>query len=313
MKYITSCPQCDTQFLLDDEMIKAYRGKVQCGSCEHVFNAKNRLTEVADDINSAEEYQASLEEEGDEDYQEEVESPITITPEDETESEAHDDATTFSIDIDDEPAIEAEEVEIYINEESEPDTHIINQASTAVIAAPGNIDDFSKHISPTKQKKTTKPRPVLFSVLSILLIALACLQTIFYQRVKIAAMYPQYKPYLMQACAKLTCTIDLPKELDSLAIENSDMQEDDAYESVINFSTSLKNNAQYSMAYPNIELTLTNAEDKIVLRKLLKPETYLSEKSKIQQGLTGRDSDTVKLALQVDELTVAGYRILLAY
>lgn len=307
MKYITSCPQCDTQFLLDDEMIKAYRGKVQCGSCEHVFNAKNRLTEVDEDINSAEEYQASLEADTSE---ETVDDPITITPEEESDA---DDDTSFSIEIEDEPAIEAEEVEIYINEETSPETHIIDQASTAVIAAPGNIDDFSKHISPTKQKKVSKPRPVFYSVLCILLITLAGLQSIYHLRVKLAAMYPQYKPYLIQACQKIQCTIELPKELDYLAIENSDMQEDNAYESVINFSTSLKNNALYSMAYPNIELTLTNAEDKIVLRKLLKPETYLTEKSKIKNGLSGRDSDSIKLALQVDQLKVAGYRILLAY
>ncbi|MFT6067596.1 MAG: putative Zn finger-like uncharacterized protein, partial [Methylophilaceae bacterium] len=38
MNYITSCPQCDTQFLLNNELIAAYEGKVQCGSCKHVFN-----------------------------------------------------------------------------------------------------------------------------------------------------------------------------------------------------------------------------------------------------------------------------------
>lgn len=307
MKYITSCPQCDTQFLLDDELIKAYRGKVQCGSCEHVFNAKNRLTEVGDDINSAEEYQASLEDEDDTDEIEQESG--SIEPEVETADEAG-----FSVDdLEDEPTIEAEEVEIYISDDEPSDSQIIEQTSTAIVAAPGNIDDFSKHISPAKQKKYRKSRPVLYSVLSILLIAIACLQSIYYLRVKIAALYPQYKPMLVQACEKLKCTIDLPKELDALAIENSDMQEDDQYQSVINFSTSLKNNAQYSMAYPNIELTLTDTDDKIVIRKLLKPQDYLSDDTKIAQGLTGRDSDTIKLALYINQLTVAGYRILLAY
>lgn len=307
MKYITSCPQCDTQFLLDDELIKAYRGKVQCGSCEHVFNAKNRLTEVGDDINSAEEYQASLEDEDDADEIEQ--ESVSIEPEVETADEAG-----FSVDdLEDEPTIEAEEVEIYISDDEPSDSQIIEQTSTAIVAAPGNIDDFSKHISPAKQKKYRKSRPVLYSVLSILLIAIACLQSIYYLRVKIAALYPQYKPMLVQACEKLKCTIDLPKELDALAIENSDMQEDDQYQSVINFSTSLKNNAQYSMAYPNIELTLTDTDDKIVIRKLLKPQDYLSDDTKIAQGLTGRDSDTIKLALYINQLTVAGYRILLAY
>ena len=56
MNYITACPACETQFLINTEHLKAYRGKVQCGNCNHVFNAKNRLTEVSDDILSVEEY-----------------------------------------------------------------------------------------------------------------------------------------------------------------------------------------------------------------------------------------------------------------
>ena len=61
MNYITSCPECGTQFLLNKEHLKAHRGKVQCGHCTHIFNAKNRVVEISDDITSAAEYQASLE------------------------------------------------------------------------------------------------------------------------------------------------------------------------------------------------------------------------------------------------------------
>src|SRR5687768_5635395 len=60
MNFITSCPACDTQFLLTTDHLKAYKGKVQCGNCNHIFNAKNRLTEISDDIHSAAEYQATL-------------------------------------------------------------------------------------------------------------------------------------------------------------------------------------------------------------------------------------------------------------
>jgi predicted Zn finger-like uncharacterized protein len=76
MNYITSCPACDTQFLLNKEQLKSHRGKVQCGNCEHIFNAKNRLTEISDDITSAAEYQASLEVEADDVIEEASEKPI---------------------------------------------------------------------------------------------------------------------------------------------------------------------------------------------------------------------------------------------
>lgn len=39
MKSITACPHCNTQFLVDDEQLSQYKGKVRCGNCLNVFNA----------------------------------------------------------------------------------------------------------------------------------------------------------------------------------------------------------------------------------------------------------------------------------
>lgn len=289
MSYITSCPKCDTHFLLNKELIKAHRGKVQCGSCGHVFNAKNRLTEVPDDITSADEYQASLE--NDTFKENEAETNETTLLE-EAISETDNYIGEFSSTID--PSAEPKAA----------------PKSTVEIVAPPILDDFTSNRGP--HNKTSK-HIALLSILSVLLIVAAALQTIYFMRVKIAAEYPQYKPLLVNACAQLNCTIDLPKNLDLITIGDSDMQEDDIYLSVINFSSSLKNNANYPQAYPNIELTLTNANDKAVIRKLIRPKEYLASDIKIEDGLNARETKPVKLALYVNEALVAGYRILLIY
>jgi predicted Zn finger-like uncharacterized protein len=39
MKSITACPHCSTQFLVEDEQLSLYNGKVRCGNCLNVFNA----------------------------------------------------------------------------------------------------------------------------------------------------------------------------------------------------------------------------------------------------------------------------------
>ena len=61
MNFITACPNCGTQFMLNDEHIKAYDGDVQCGNCEHIFNTKDRLTELPADVHSTSEYHDRLE------------------------------------------------------------------------------------------------------------------------------------------------------------------------------------------------------------------------------------------------------------
>ena len=288
MNYITSCPQCDTQFLLNDELIAAYGGKVQCGSCEHVFNASDRLTEVDDDVSSADEYKVAIETTPAENT-----PPVNRLPPVETAS------------FDTDPDLTASK-ETLID-------YIIGQPAATVNptaekeAAPEavlNLDGVNK-------------KPHQHSFLSILISLLLLLVfiglSVYFLRGKIASEYPQLKPALERICKKLNCTIDLPKNLGLISIGNSDMQEDDDYQAVINLSSSLQNNATYSQAYPNIELTLTDSDDTPVIKKLIKPTDYLVSKKKLAQGLAPHEIANIKIALRVDEASVASYRILLLY
>ncbi|PCI61468.1 MAG: hypothetical protein COB34_01165 [Methylophilaceae bacterium] len=289
MNYITSCPKCDTHFVLNDALIKAHRGKVQCGSCEHVFNAKNRLTEVADDITSADDYQASLSDE-----EAALDEPTNA---DTDTSDSANEETTSTADID-------------IGAISPSTVAPTEPEYTIDLDDPATLDDFTKSLEPPK--KTSK-HPILLSLFGLLLVLTAVAQTVYTVRTQIAAEYPQFKPLLVKACAQLHCTINLPKNLDLITIGDSDMQEDDNYQSVINFSSSLTNKANYPQAYPNIELTLTDADDKIVIRKLITPKDYLTADKKIQDGLAAHEVSPVKLAFYVNETSVAGYRIFLVY
>ncbi len=289
MNYITSCPACETQFLLTKKHLKAHRGKVQCGNCEHIFNAKNRLTEISDDINSPAEYQASLES-------------------DTLESNAA---------IDEKPINEVLNVVLgsvpnLSNFESEEiaNSSFIGDFLPEEIETPIVIEDLTA--DPKFHKKKFK---LNFGLLAfcLLLTILAALQSIYFFRTKIAAEYPQFKPYLMQACGTLKCNIDLPKNLDLLSIDDSDMQESEQYQNVINFSSLLINNANYTQAYPNIELTLTSTDDQPVLRRVFKPSEYLKASTNVANGIALREEERINLAINVTDLVVAGYRILLVY
>lgn len=290
MKYITSCPKCDTHFLINDELIKAHRGKVQCGSCEHVFNAKTRLTEVADEITSAEEYQAIVEEtEHNNDVEEIIISASNSEPK-ETSSSADD----------------------FLGELSPSANKTIEQKPELVIDTTPIVDDFLNKSK--SSKKTSKPFiKVLVGIFSVLLIITALFQVIYHMRIKIAAEYPQFKPLLVQACLHLNCSIELPRNLDLITIGDSDMQEDDNYESVINFTSSLKNSANYAQAYPNIELTLTDLNDQIAIKKLLEPKDYVAKDRKIEDGIPANEVVLIHLPLHVQDAEVAGYRMLLHY
>ena len=301
MNYITACPACETQFLLTTVHLKAHRGKVQCGHCEHIFNAKNRLTEVSEDIHSAAEYNASLDSSKQSASVNTEEMPINkvldgvlgAVPnlEDLTAS-----STLYTADSD--PFIgDQTHINIEDNYSYEDETPIA-------------IDDLATE---PKFKKNKVKLNVWSLLLCLLLITLAALQSIYFLRTKIAAEYPQFKPYLAQACSYLQCNIDLPKNVDLFSIDDSDMQESEQYEKVIDFSSLLINNANYIQAYPNIELTLTDTDDQPVVRRLIKPSEYLKTNANVAAGMASKDEVRVKLAINVSDLSVAGYRVLLAY
>lgn len=46
MSLITACPACQTQFEVNDEQLQAYAGKVRCGECNHVFDARASMVEA---------------------------------------------------------------------------------------------------------------------------------------------------------------------------------------------------------------------------------------------------------------------------
>jgi predicted Zn finger-like uncharacterized protein len=292
MNYITSCPACETQFLLTKEHLKAHRGKVQCGNCEHIFNAKNRLTEISDDIRSPAEYQASIEEQSNDASSTTEEKPISEVLNVVLESVPNLDNLESANTHIDEIAIEA------------------NDTYEATVPAPNVIEELT--VYPKFYKRRAKPN-IWLLLFGLMLAILAGLQTIYYQRTKIAAEYPQFKPYLTQACTVLKCEINLPKNLDFFTIDDSDMQEDETHKNVINFSSLLINNASYTQAYPKIELTLTDTSDQPVLRKIIQPIEYLSSTTNVAAGIAPRDEVRINLVINVTNLAVAGYRVLLVF
>ncbi len=312
MNYITACPACETQFLLTKDHLKAYKGKVQCGHCEHIFNAKNRLTEISDDIHSAAEYQASLDEKANESHI--IATPIADEkPIDEVLNNILGGVPSLQDLASPHPEIaqQTSDQDAYFNEATSISTpEKIEAYTTGSIHLPIEIEDL------TADTRFNKPKAKISGwliLICILLAISAALQTVYAMRTQISAEYPQYKPLLTQACVVLKCDIALPKNLSLLTIDDSDMQEDENYQDVIKFTSLLINNANYPQAYPNIELTLTATDDQPVLRKLIKPSEYLKANTNVAAGLSAREEVRVNLAINVKDLAVAGYRLLLVY
>ena len=202
--------------------------------------------------------------------------------------------------------------EIYTTEELEiPKKEITNTTRNNVqeVAIKNNQDRYFNDINNSSKKKNSK----LTNLLIFTLVFIGGLQSIYFLRTEITIYYPNSKNYLLKICKAVGCNIDLPKKIDLIVIDDSDIHEDENYLGVIHLSSTLINRGNFSQAYPNLELTLTDNEDKPKLRRIFKPVEYLTDQSNIANGLAAGEEIKIKLAINAQNTTVAGYRLFLSY
>jgi hypothetical protein len=75
----------------------------------------------------------------------------------------------------------------------------------------------------------------------------------------------------------------------------------------------VRNRASVAMEYPAFELTLTNAQEQVVARRVFLPREYLEEPERIPQGLPPRAELPVRLSLDTGNVRAAGYRVYFFY
>jgi predicted Zn finger-like uncharacterized protein len=217
--------------------------------------------------------------------------------------------------IDNELAIINDENQVQVSHVEEHAHSQISDEASEIVSKALLKDSQASYFQTIDQKTERKNRIYkwLISLLATFLLIAAVAQSIYFWRNDITIYYPKLKPLLTQACKKLACSISFPKKIEFIIIDDSDMQEDADHEGLIHFSSTLINQAGFIQTYPNIELTLTDTEDKPKLRRIFTPIEYLPEHTDVASGLPAGAEIKVKLALTAQDEPVAGYRISVSY
>jgi hypothetical protein len=162
-------------------------------------------------------------------------------------------------------------------------------------------------------KPVPKRRQWPWIVASSLLLLLAFAQALYFYRIEIASRLPGVKPALTGYCELLKCVIFLPEKIELLSIESSDLQADPLQPNVVTFSALLHNRAEYTQAYPSLELSLTDTEDQVLARRVFTPAEYLHANNDEKQGLGANRELNIQLHLDSGDLRPMGYKLLLFF
>jgi predicted Zn finger-like uncharacterized protein len=273
MSLATRCPICEALFRVTPNQLRVRGGQVRCGRCSAVFDGLAHLVPEADRSASA---------------TDEATSESSDTPRSEIET------LDFASGPPRVPSME-------------PATPVPAGSSTAVEpvtgtgAVPRPGADWLR-----REWKTV--------AVSALLVALLAAQLGLQQRDMLAAKHPGLRGTLVALCAVVGCEVTLPRAVDLLSIEGDELIAANPNDpSRILLVATLRNGAAFPVAYPSLELTLQNARDEILARRVLGPADYLAAGSDLTHGLAAHGDLSLRLALDTGPLRAEGYRLFLFY
>jgi predicted Zn finger-like uncharacterized protein len=343
MDLFTRCSYCNTVFRVTTRHLQASGGQVRCGRCEEVFDAFASLTakppgqnpRPADDggqpavVRPARRKQSEQAEFAGSDPAPEMPEPASTDvaqpdalPADPLREEAgQQGAQSRALES---AAVKAEEgwsapVEFEPDAVADcvpgPQTELEPAPETEPVPEPANVDSATNLYEwEFKPAPNRLARTRLWSGLSVLLLLSVLVQTGFVFRTAILVNVPQAKPVYQQVCRWLSCEIGLPRLADQLNIDASDLQLiDPGKPNLVKLTALVRNRARVAVEYPAFELTLTNAREQVVARRVFVPAEYLAGDVQEDRGLPGRQELAVNLYLDTGALRAAGYRIYLFY
>lgn len=151
-------------------------------------------------------------------------------------------------------------------------------------------------------------------LLTLALTALLGVQAAYLYRMEIARELPGLRPLLTEACARAGCTVPYPQDADHIAIEASDLQAEPGRPGHYLLHATLNNRAEYPQRWPYLELTLTDAGDNPITRRVLTPAQWLNaEHQSVDEAFPARRAVELRLPFEVSGLAPTGYRIYAFY
>jgi hypothetical protein len=152
------------------------------------------------------------------------------------------------------------------------------------------------------------PKKISFGnvLTALLLVVLALAQGIYASRNTIAQQHPATQPYLAKACHWLKCEMALAHDVKQLSIEDTALTQSKIRTDVIKLSGTITNHGAYAQAYPELELSLTDANDIVILRRYLKASEYVAQPG---VGIAANSDVEFTVGLLLDGVEVTGYHV----
>lgn len=278
MALLTCCPHCTTVFRLTPAQLSAARGFVECGACDRIFCALERLAE--------------------EDRADAVSDAPSTTPAI-PGSAPHDDLDALPIDADDEgPRVGAGAIDEPIV--AEPALSLPRIALAEPDLPPARIDDAPAVLREDLARLAARERRgggLLWGLAAILLLGGLCAQAAWHWHAELLARFPRFVPEATRLCAALGCRLEQTASIEAIELVARDVREHPQYAGALLVNATLLNRGRVPAAYPVIELGVFDRRGAVVGVRRFAPRDYLDRSIDVAAGMpAGR---RLHLALEI--------------
>jgi predicted Zn finger-like uncharacterized protein len=323
MSFITRCPACSTSFKVVADQLRVSQGWVRCGHCAEIFDANQDikpwvptppvLTNVVDEQQQPPEHAWARQ-------TKEVESSEHDSPfegvldglaelsDSRLQSDANPDA------LHDRSGLEGGlgSSEAIPPVDQDPVLHIdVLQADGDELlnTVPESEPRFVQQVKRQAFWSSPGVRTSLWAGVCLSLVALL-VQWAVHDRHRLVAWQPALKPVLTALCQPLGCRIEPVRQLDAMVIDSSGLVR--LLGQLHALDVVLKNTQAWPVAVPSLELTLTDAQDQVLARRVLLAQDWPDAPLVLEPGQAWPVKLRLSIALAADQ-TMAGYRIALFY
>ena len=355
MSLITRCPACGTKFKVVTDQLKVSEGWVRCGQCAEVFvgtlhmQASHTRTQDLSLEDSITEPLA--------DFSDVTEGAKIASDLSGQESNACDVNLSEWQQHWTAPSNESLDIDLNENGKAVPvasmqtvdPSSIVDSPETQAVVIDINIDskypaeviklneqEESDDVSFVRQARRRNfwRKPFVRVALSALCVALAVLmllQVVVQQKDRLAAQEPGLRPSLQTLCKLLQCEIKPLQYIEAVVVDSSSFKKINADTYALSFS--FKNTKEFSVAMPSLEVTLIDAQELPVVRRVFEPHQFGASNVFLNSGSissslitlqvlntdgVGLDSATIATPVPAvpsvsGPIRVAGYRVLAFY
>lgn len=164
-----------------------------------------------------------------------------------------------------------------------------------------------------QQQRIGRSLRILMRAVSFILLVALFAQGAYTFRNQLAASFPQTAPALAKACTIIGCKIERPSQIDAVSLESSELQALPSVQNIFVLTSLLRNRSSTAQEWPNIELTLNDANEKPIARRVFTPREYLLSTQELTKGFAANSEQPIKLFFELSQLKASGYRVYLFY